>query len=143
MITSELAAAGASQKISYCWKLVPLLALGFGLVGLDRFVLIPLFPVMTKELRLTYQDLGLASGVLALTWGIAAIFCGRLADRFGTKSLFILALFSLLSSLLGLVSGLGSPLAIRALMGIAGGLLCQLKLEPCVWIERGRCPLPK
>jgi len=40
-------------------KAVGLLALGFGMVGLDRFIINPLFPAMQKELGLNYQELGL------------------------------------------------------------------------------------
>jgi MFS family permease len=69
----------------YEFKAVGLLALGFGMVGLDRFIINPLFPVMQKELGLNYQDLGLISAVLALAWGVASIFSGRLSDRVGRK----------------------------------------------------------
>ncbi|MEO0369174.1 MAG: MFS transporter, partial [Pseudomonadota bacterium] len=64
-------------------KAIMLLAVGFGLVGLDRFIIMPLFPVIAEDLGLTYQDLGLISGSLAFTWGLAAIFGGGLADRIG------------------------------------------------------------
>ncbi len=43
---------------SYEWKAVLLLTIGFGLVGLDRWILPPLFPAMMKDLNLNYQDLG-------------------------------------------------------------------------------------
>ncbi|MEN0106632.1 MAG: MFS transporter, partial [Pseudomonas sp.] len=42
----------------YEYAAVAMLALGFGLVGLDRFIILPLFPVMMKDLNLNYQDLG-------------------------------------------------------------------------------------
>ena len=38
---------------SYEWKAVTLLALGFGLVGLDRWLIAPLFPAIMKDLHLT------------------------------------------------------------------------------------------
>src|ERR1035438_3368030 len=37
---------------SYEWKVVTLLGLGFGLVGLDRWIIAPLFPAMMKDLSL-------------------------------------------------------------------------------------------
>ena len=51
----------------YETKAVALLAVGFGLVGLDRFIIAPLFPLIAADLGLGYQDLGLISGALALT----------------------------------------------------------------------------
>lgn len=104
-------------------KSVGLLSLGFGLVGLDRFIINPLFPVMSKDLGLNYQDLGLISAVLALSWGISSIFTGRLSDRIGRKRVLVPAVvvFSLLVATSGLATGLISLLVIRALMGLAEG----------------------
>ncbi|MEL7028769.1 MAG: MFS transporter, partial [Pseudomonadota bacterium] len=38
-------------------RAVALLSVGFGLVGLDRFIIYPLFPVMAEDLGLNYQHL--------------------------------------------------------------------------------------
>ncbi|RYF67684.1 MAG: MFS transporter, partial [Comamonadaceae bacterium] len=113
----------AHWDTAYEIKAVGLLSLGFGLVGLDRFIINPLFPVMQKELGLNYQDLGLISAVLALTWGVASIFAGRLGDRIGPKRVLVPAIvvFSVLVASTGLASGLASLLLIRALMGLAEG----------------------
>ncbi|MEC5405656.1 hypothetical protein VOM14_08740 [Paraburkholderia sp. MPAMCS5] len=48
--------------VAYEWKIVTLLSLGFGLVGVDRFMIMPLFPVLMADLRLDYQDLGHITG---------------------------------------------------------------------------------
>ncbi|MDP9651097.1 MFS transporter [Paraburkholderia caledonica] len=105
------------------FKAVCLLALGLGMVGLDRFIINPLFPVMQKELGLSYQDLGVISAALALTWGAASIVSGRLADRLGPSRVLIAAMaaFSLLAATTGLATGLGSLLVIRSVMGLAEG----------------------
>lgn len=104
-------------------RAVFILAVGLGLVGLDRFIIMPLFPVMAKDLGLTYKDMGLISASLALTWGFAAIFAGRLADRVGVKTVLVPAAlaFSGLVALSGVAAGLGGLLVIRALMGFAEG----------------------
>jgi len=108
---------------SYEWKAMLVLSLAFGLVGLDRFILPPLFPTMMKDLGLNYQDLGNLVGVLGLAWGVSAIVVGGLSDRLGRRNVLVPAvvLFSLLSALSGMATGLVSLLVIRAVMGAAEG----------------------
>jgi MFS family permease len=108
---------------SYEWKAVVLLAIGFGLVGLDRTIIAPLFPVMVEDLGLTYQDLGTVSGILAIFWGIFSIITGGLSDKIGRRRVLIPAIigFSLVSGITGLATGLGSLLVIRAVMGAFEG----------------------
>lgn len=120
---SSRRADAPAWSVQYERRAVGLLALGFGLVGLDRFIINPLFPVMAKDLGLNYQDMGLISAVLALAWGLSSIFTGRLSDQIGRKRVLVPAVvtFSLLVATSGLATSLGSLLAIRALMGLAEG----------------------
>jgi predicted MFS family arabinose efflux permease len=108
---------------SYEFKAILLLTLAFGLVGLDRFILPPLFPTMMGELGLTYADLGGLVGILALAWGVSAIVMGYLSDRLGRRKVLVPAIigFSLASALSGSAQGLVSLLLIRALMGAFEG----------------------
>jgi len=112
-----------SWSLSYEWRAVLLLCLGFGLVGIDRFMIMPLFPVIAKDLNLDYQDLGLITGVLSITWGLSALCMGNLSDRFGRRKVIIpsIIVFSLLAGLSGAATGLVSLLLIRAVMGLAEG----------------------
>lgn len=109
--------------IAYEWKAVLLLSLGFGLVGIDRFMIMPLFPVMMKDLHLDYQDLGYITGALSVAWGFSAMFMGNLCDRVGHRKVIIPAIvtFSLLAGLSGLATGLGTLILIRAIMGFSEG----------------------
>ncbi len=68
---------------AYEWKAVTLLSLGFGLVGLDRWIIAPLFPFMMRDLHLGYQALGNLIAVLGLCWGVSAIITGAISDRIG------------------------------------------------------------
>lgn len=108
---------------SYEWKAVLVLSLAFGLVGLDRFVLPPLFPTMMKDLGLNYQDLGNLVGALGVAWGVSAVLLGGLSDRLGRRRVLVPAvvLFSVLSVLSGLATTLMGLLIIRAIMGVAEG----------------------
>jgi len=108
---------------TYEWKAVALLSLGFGLVGLDRFMILPMFPSIMQELNLSYGDLGLITGILSIAWGVSALFMGRLADRVGPRSVIIAAMvaFSILVGASGLATGLVSLMILRAMMGLADG----------------------
>lgn len=113
---------------SYEWKAMLTLSLAFGLVGLDRLILPPLFPSMMKDLGLNYQDLGSLVGILAIFWGASAFFVGGLSDRFGRRAVLVpsVVLFSLLSALSGAAMGLVSLLLIRAVMGLAEGPVASI-----------------
>src|SRR5437660_11536344 len=82
----------AEPTKSYEWKAVTLMALGMGLVGIDRFLIVPLMPVLMHDLKLDYQDLGHITGALALAWGLSALFTGNLSDRTGFKRVILPAL---------------------------------------------------
>src|SRR5215212_6919621 len=125
-IPSQATGRGAATghwDTSYEWKIIAILSLAFGLVGLDRFVLPVLAPAMMKDLGLTNADIGNLVGILAVAWGIAAFAMGYMSDRLGRRKVLIPAvvLFSLLSALSGIATGLLSLLIIRAVLGLAEG----------------------
>jgi predicted MFS family arabinose efflux permease len=108
---------------AYERKTLILLALGFGLVGLDRWIVAPLFPHMMRDLGLDFQQLGSLIGILSVAWGIWAIAMGPVSDRIGRKKILVVTMvaFSLLSSLSALAASFGSLMLIRAIMGVAEG----------------------
>lgn len=103
--------------------IVAVLALGFGLVGIDRFLITTLFPVIARDLHLDYGDIGVITGALAIAWGMAALFVGNLSDRIGRRKVLTasLVIFSLLIGASGLATGLLGLIAVRLVMGIADG----------------------
>lgn len=104
-----------SWNTAYEWKAVALLSIGFGLVGIDRFMIMPLFPIMVHERHFDYQDLGYIAGALAVAWGFSSIFMGNLSDRIGHRKVVIPAMlvFSLLCGASGFASSLGTLILIR------------------------------
>lgn len=124
----------ADWDARYEWRVIVLLTLGFGLVGLDRFAVNPLFPAMMKELHLNYRDLGNISAVLALAWGLASTVTGPLSDRLGRRRVLIpsVTLFSLMSCLTGFAGGIGSLLFLRLLMGLAEGAFVPASIAATV-----------
>ncbi|TKC92320.1 MFS transporter [Trinickia terrae] len=108
---------------AYERKTLILLGLGFGLVGLDRWIVAPLFPHMMRDLGLDFQQLGSLIGILSVAWGVWAIAMGPVSDRIGRKKILVVTMiaFSLLSSLSGLAASFGGLMLIRAVMGVAEG----------------------
>lgn len=113
---------------TYEWRIVTLLTIGFGLVGLDRWVISALFPAMAQDLHLNYQELGALIGALGIAWGLFSIIGGGLGDRFARRRVLVPAIvgFSLLSGVSGLAVGLTSLLAIRVIMGANEGAFCPV-----------------
>ncbi|MHC5786000.1 MFS transporter [Pseudomonas idahonensis] len=104
-------------------SMVLLLSLSFGLVGLDRFIILPLFPVIMHDLQLDYQDLGYLSAALAFTWGLSALGMGGVIERLGTRRVLVasIAVLSLLSGFSALATGVLGLVILRGLMGICEG----------------------
>ena len=105
------------------WGVIALMALGFGLVGIDRFMISTLFPIIAKDLQLDYADIGTITGALAFAWGLAALIMGNRADRLGRGKVLAGALlvFSALIGASGLATGLMSLVLVRVVMGFADG----------------------
>jgi predicted MFS family arabinose efflux permease len=119
-----VAAPAAKQwDTAYEFKIILILSLAFGLVGLDRFILPVLFPSMQQELGLSQTQLGTLVGILAVAWGAAAFAMGYASDRLGRRAVLVPAvvLFSVLSALSGFATGFMSLLIIRMIMGASEG----------------------
>ena len=113
---------------SYEWKAVVLLSLGFGLVGLDRWIIAPLAPSIMRDLGISLPLINVLIAILGTTWGVAAVALGSLSDRIGRRKVMLPALlvFSLASAFSGLAGGFTSLLLIRGLMGVAEGAFCPV-----------------
>ena len=111
----------------YEFKAVLVMSLAFGLVGLDRFILLPLLPSISKDLGLNYTQGNTLVSALAVAWGIAAIFAGSLSDHLGRRAVLVpsVVLFSLLSVFSGMAGGLTALVLIRALMGVSEGAVAS------------------
>jgi MFS family permease len=112
---------------SYEWKIILLLSVTFGLVGLDRFIL-PIIlgspnSTMAKDLGLTPQDGGAMAGYLGMAWGVSAFVMGYLADKIGRRAVLAPAIlvFSLMSAFSGLAGSVVALVFVRVIMGIAEG----------------------
>ncbi len=119
----DIAVRPPEWDTAYEVKAVALLSFGFGLVGLDRYMILPMFPTIMRALHLNYQNLGEITGALSLAWGVSALFVGRLSDAIGRRRVVIVSIvvFSALVGISGLATGLATLVLVRALMGFADG----------------------
>ncbi|WP_131738243.1 MFS transporter [Actinomadura roseirufa] len=120
-------------------RLLVILFLAFGFVFFDRQALAFLAPYMDDDFGLSNSQLGILSGVLALTWAVSGMFAGSLSDRLGRRKPILIGavlLFSLFSSASGLMTGFVGLLAARALMGTAEGAV--LPMAQSLMVEASR-----
>ena len=117
-----MAAAPIQNPKQEFWGVLAL-ALGFGLVGIDRFLISTMFPTIAHDLHLSYGGIGVITGALAIAWGFAALIMGNLSDRIGQRIVLTGALivFSLLIGTSGLATSLLGLVFVRVLMGFADG----------------------
>jgi len=112
---------------NYEWKIILLLSLTFGLVGLDRFILPVLLQspnsTMGMDLGLTPEDGGALAGYLGMAWGISAFVMGFMADKLGRRAVLVPAIliFSLMSAFSGLATSIMMLVIVRVIMGLAEG----------------------
>ena len=116
---------------------ITILSLGFGLVGIDRFLIATMYPTIAHDLRLSYGDIGTITGALAIAWGVAALIMGNLSDRIGQRRVLVgsLIAFSLLIGASGLATGLASLVIVRIVMGFADGAFAPASICAAIAIS--------
>ena len=116
---------------------VAILSLGFGLVGIDRFLISTMYPTIARDLHLDYEDIGTITGALAIAWGIAALIMGNLSDRIGQRRVLVgsLVAFSLLIGGSGLAGGLAGLVVVRVVMGFADGAFTPASIAATIQLS--------
>ena len=93
-----------------------------GSSGLDRWLVAPLIPSISRDLHLSNQDVGNVLGILGLSWGVFAIFLGNLTDQIGRRAVVIGVVVLLCDVRFDRSPGtVGALLLIRAAMGATEG----------------------
>lgn len=95
-----------------------------GVLALDRGVINFLSTPISKELHLSFTQLGLFSSALSIAVAFSGLVLASVADSTGKRKLIqviMLVLFSLLSASSGLALGFATLFAARLVMGLAEG----------------------
>jgi len=131
--TAQPAAIPARQTSpGYQSLMVGLLGVNLGIVFLDRTAFGLLAPKIQPEFGLTNTEIGMITGVLAVTWALSSFGLTRASDITGKAKLLLVVatiVFSLASISSGLAIGFLTLLAARALMGLAEGGLPPLTFD--------------
>ncbi len=106
------------------WKVLISVVFGIFMIILDTTVVNVAFQTLRREYGATLTDAQWIISVYTLALGIVTPISGFLADRFGTKNVYVLGLLLFISA--SLVCGIAPSLTVliiaRALQGIGGGL---------------------
>ena len=129
---SAARASAAHTSPAYQAMLVGLLGVNMGFVFLDRNAFGLLAPMIQPEFGLSNTQIGMITGILAVTWSLSSFGLNRAADITGRSKLLLIVatvIFSIASISSGLAVGLLSLMAARALMGLAEGGLPPLSMH--------------
>lgn len=111
------------------------------LLYLDRFCLGIAVPRITAELNLTKMEMSAVIGAFFFSYALAQVPTGWLAECIGARTMLAGSVFvwSLLTGVTGLVSGLAAFVVIRLLMGIsqAGAYPIAARINS-LWVPYGQ-----
>jgi MFS family permease len=109
--------------MSYFRKIMILMVLMWGVVGLERMVMGFVLPGVQKEFGLNYAQSGTIIAIFGLAWAIGTWAMGSLSDHIGRRSVIVVLLIigGLCSWITGIAGTFIFLLAIRAIMGFAEG----------------------
>jgi EmrB/QacA subfamily drug resistance transporter len=121
------AVAGAAPP-GYKWKVLGTVVFGIFMVILDTTVVNVAFQTLRQEFGSSLSDAQWILSVYVLALGISTPLAGFLADRFGSKRIYLtgLSIFVLGSVACGLAPNLGVLVAARAVQGLGGGIALPL-----------------
>ncbi|MGD0488549.1 MAG: MFS transporter [Syntrophorhabdales bacterium] len=109
--------------MSYFKKILLLLVLMWGVVGLERMVMGFVLPGVQKDFGLNYAQSGAVIAIFALAWAIGTWVMGSLSDYVGRRPVIVgLLIFGgFCSWITGIAGSFVFLLGIRAVMGFAEG----------------------
>ncbi|GAA4453194.1 MFS transporter [Phytohabitans houttuyneae] len=107
------------------WLTLLAVALGVMVVGLDATVVAIANPAIARDLGANFAQLQWVTNGYLLALAVSLIVAGRLADRFGRKTVFLVGVagFAVASVAVGLSGSIEMVIFWRVVQGFAGALL--------------------
>jgi EmrB/QacA subfamily drug resistance transporter len=107
------------------WLTLVAVAFGLFMVGLDASVVAIANPYIGRDLDASLSELQWVTNSYLLALAAALILGGKLGDRFGRRTFFLVGLvgFTLASVAIGVVGSIDGVIAFRALQGLFGALM--------------------
>jgi EmrB/QacA subfamily drug resistance transporter len=132
------AASPARRGLDYKWIAASVVVVGALMSILSQTVVTVALPTLESDFGVSLIDIQWVVTGYAL--GLAAVIplTGWLADRYGTKRVFLVSqvLFTLASVLCGLAWSNASLIAFRVLQGLAGGLIMPVGMTILMTVSR-------
>ncbi len=109
--------------MKYSTRVVFLMAVTFGIVGLERMVIAFVMPGIQQEFNLSYTQVGAIVSVFGFTWAIGSWLMGSISDYVGRRVVLItLMIFGgVCSWLTGIAGSFIMLVVVRGVMGFAEG----------------------
>ena len=131
-------AAAARRRMDYKWIAASVVVVGALMSILNQTVVNVALPTLETDFGVSLTEIQWV--VTAYSLGLAAVIplTGWLADRYGTKRVFLVSqvLFTLSSMLCGLAWSNPSLIAFRVVQGLAGGLIMPVGMTILMTVSR-------
>nr|WP_092147711.1 DHA2 family efflux MFS transporter permease subunit [Corynebacterium mycetoides] len=98
---------------------------GFFMILVDSTIVAVAIPAITDAFQATYNEVIWVNSAYLLAYAVPLLITGRLGDRFGPRTLYLigLTLFTVSSLACGLAGGIGALIAARAVQGLGGAMV--------------------
>lgn len=109
--------------MKYSSRVVAIMAVTFGIVGLERMVIAFVMPGIQQDFNLTYTQVGAIVSVFGFTWAFGTWLMGSISDYIGRKRVLVsLMIFGgICSWLTGIAGSFIMLIMVRAVMGFVEG----------------------